>query len=467
MKGLFLRINNYSEKYILQYTNLFISLTIENNIKLHKRGVLKFFSDYWGELQYDWMKISLTIPTGRPRVKHVTRAFVENAIQHGHDPGNISVYLSIDTTYKRTRVSDFYLHPDLESILAKVEYISPKDRKNLGDNLVSEFGLDPFLAKSLFSGRGYSRQRNSALLSALRDGNDVAICFDDDEAPYIPVEQPNGKVEWYNLDFFGPHLMMLQSGADITRGPCFGYVSPIPSGIEKNVPERIRRRLGEVLTLGNEVIDEDSFLHLIEKVGYLPVSELNNPTRPFTAEQTPFGKTIYSGNMAINLNSVRNGRIPLFYTPPNARGEDTIFSLQLSDANVVEVPSYIFHDPFVLYPQVLKGNFPSKLRTIPVTRKSIERFADAVIGWLKYAPILIYMSSTDEKEKESRIKEMIDKIEAPTNKLADLLRCPRLRECKDVLEEYQDNVISHYDTLIRAQRAWQRIIIPAYSQVSV
>src|SRR3989344_7224779 len=179
----------------------------------------------------EYMKIALSIPTGRPRVKHVVKSFLENAVQYGYDLKNFSVYLSIDTTFKKTRVADFILHSELENKLGKIEYISPKRRKDIGEDLVN-LGVETNLAISLFAGRGYSRLRNSSLLLALRDNNDVAICIDDDEVPYIPIESQEGKIRWENLDFFTPHLEALKS-TDITRGPYMGYLSPIPSDLEE------------------------------------------------------------------------------------------------------------------------------------------------------------------------------------------------------------------------------------------
>lgn len=413
------------------------------------------------------MKVALTIPTGRPRVKNVIRAFLDNAISYGYNPNDLSVYLSIDTTYNKKRTRDFKLSPSLEKQFRKVVYISPLDRKSLAKRIIDTTGSDSKTIADLFSGRGYSKQRNSALMAALEDNNDIAICIDDDEASAIPVQSENGEITWHNLDFFGPHIVTLTSGADITRGPYTGYLSPIPSDFERDIPGRIRRKLGEALQPGSDVIDRDSFFNLMNKIRYLPESELEKPSRPLEAEETKFGKHIFSGNMGINLNSVRAGRVPIFYTPPDARGEDTLFALQLSDLEVVEVPSYIFHDPFNLYPEVLKGKFPKKLENIPITDKTKERFADALIGWLKYAPMLIQMTSKDSLEREERIKEMLGKIEDPTKKLAEILEYSRLKDSKDVLQHYCDKVLFHYDSLLRAQKVWKNNILPYISGVSV
>ena len=75
------------------------------------------------------MKIALTIPTGRPRVKKVMKAFIDNAIIHGYNPKDFSIYLSIDTEFENTKLKDFKLDPLTEKKVKKVCYISNKKRR--------------------------------------------------------------------------------------------------------------------------------------------------------------------------------------------------------------------------------------------------------------------------------------------------------------------------------------------------
>ncbi len=405
------------------------------------------------------LKIAITIPTGRPNVTKVVNAFLCNAEHYGYDLSCFSVYLSIDTQYQNTSVGDFKLESELEQKVKKVDYITQQERLSLAQRL-SDLGINHRIAKAIFSGRGYSKQRNSALYYALKDNNDFAICFDDDEAPYIPVRTISGKVEWHYPDFFTPHINALMSGTDITRGPYMGYQSPIPSDFEKNIPKEIRTKLGEALESGSDVITRDSFFNLISKIKYLPKREIRSSKRPFIIEHGPHGKHIYAGNMGINLNSVRNGRVPVFFTPPNARGEDTIFALQLRNLQVEEVPSYIFHDPFGMYPKILEDEPPEHLEGIPLNGNTENRFADALIGWLKYAPILIKMTSRNSQEMRDRTNEMLSKIREPTQKLALLLDCPKLNNCYGVLRRYFDSVERDYKDLVTVQREWKYKIVP-------
>jgi len=409
------------------------------------------------------MKIAITIPTGRLRVKKVVRAFIDNAILHGYNPKDFSIYLSIDTTYQNTKKEDFKLDPELVKKVKKVTYIYEENRNKLGKEIINRCKANPKIIEQLFIGNGYSKQRNSALLLAIQDNNDIAICIDDDEAPFIPIRKKNGKIEWKNLDFFGPHIKELSNGTDITRGPYMGYQSPVPSDFEKDVPEEIRIKLGEALQLGSDVITRYSFFNLMNQIKYLSEEELLNPTRPFVVKNNKNGKHIYAGNMGINLHSIRQGKIPIFYTPPNARGEDTIFALQIKDITVKEVNSFIFHDPFDMYQEIFDSKFPEHLKAIPVTDSTKLRFAQALLGWLKYAPILINLTSENEKDKKQRIEEMINKIEEPTRELASILKCPELNDCLKTLVEYSINVNDHSRDLSIAQKEWKHKIIPSIS----
>jgi hypothetical protein len=407
-------------------------------------------------------KIALTIPTGRPQVKQVVGSFLANAEHYGYDPKNFSIYLAIDTSYQNKELKDFRLDPKLEQRVGKVHYISEEDRRKLGEQVTRELNVDPKIAQVLFSGNGYSKQRNSAMTHALKDGNDVAICFDDDEAPYAPIKKTDGKTTWTYPDFFTPHLRALLSGTDITKGGCLGYFSPIPSDFQRDIPRDLRKKLGEAIELGNEVITGDSFLNLfIKQFRYLPEAEALDPNQPIPVEWGMHGKPIPAGNMGVNLNSMRNGKVPAFYTPPNARGEDTIFGLQLQDVEVKEVGSYMFHDPFGLHPEVLEGRFPKKPKQIPITPDSKERFASALTGWLKYAPILIAMTSPNLRTRNQRIEEMVERIGPPTETISRILDCPEINDCRRVLRNYGRNVDGHLHELAQTQKEWRENIIPS------
>lgn len=191
------------------------------------------------------MKIAITLAAGRPRVISVLESFLANAELHGHNLKNFSVYLAADTDYMDISLDAFVIPPSMSARLHRAEVISKEDRMRIGKRIEDRFHVSEELARTMFYERGYSPLRNAALFRALEDGNDIAIFFEDDELPIIPVRNNDDSINWHNLDFFTPHINAIEQGAEITRGPYMGYISPIPSDFDKNIPSEIRRALGE------------------------------------------------------------------------------------------------------------------------------------------------------------------------------------------------------------------------------
>lgn len=75
--------------------------------------------------------------------------------------------------------------------------------------------------------------------------------------------------------------------------------------------------------------------------------------------------------ICINLTHI--DKIPAFYNPPFARGEDTFFCTLLTEAKVVKVPTYYFHDSFLKYTGILKGKFPKRFKKIPLDDDALRR----------------------------------------------------------------------------------------------
>ena len=115
---------------------------------------------------------------------------------------------------------------------------------------------------------------------------------------------------------------------------------------------------------------------------------------------------ISGANLCINLKDPQRS-FP-FYNPPGARGEDTFLSTMLNERKVLKVPCYTFHDGFSLYNHMLEGVLPIHLSAI--TEKSAQvmtRFINACIGWIRYKPLLTYITQhakyEDDRSEERRV----------------------------------------------------------------
>ncbi len=297
------------------------------------------------------------MPTVRPHAGRVAEEFLDDALASGID--HLSLYFSTDPPLGagEPRIGSGYG--------VAVHHVGAADRAALG---VGELVERP----------GYASARNAPLLLALRDGHDVAVFVDDDVHPLFRGVRPVPGGPAFPDDvhpsggFLRSHLDGLAAGADVTRGGYVGHGAPLVDLSQLLGPE-CRDALGLALSLGNEV---------------LPADCLTAPPVFGTAELPVLcrGLVVYGGNVGISLAALASGRIPPFFCPPGARGEDTFFGLRLAGAAVTGAAP-VRHDPFRL-----GRDAPA---AVPPTPAHLRRFAGAVRGWVRYAPLWVRTQHPD------------------------------------------------------------------------
>lgn len=283
------------------------------------------------------MRVALIMPTVRPHAGRVAEEFLDDARASGID--DVSLYFSTDPP----------LQPGEPRIGAgfgvAVHHVDVADRAALG-------------VGGLVERPGYASARNAPLLAAMRDGHDVAVFVDDDVHP--------------GRGFLRSHLDGLAGGADVTRGGYVGHAAPLVD-LSSLVDRRCLGDLGRALALGNEVLPADC-LTAAPAFGTGALPDLRR------------GLVVYGGNVGISLAALAAGRIPPFFCPPGARGEDTFFGLRLAGAAVTGAAP-VRHDPFRL------GR--AAPAAVPPTPAHLRRFAGAVRGWVRYAPLWVRTQHDD------------------------------------------------------------------------
>ena len=163
---------------------------------------------------------------------------------------------------------------------------------------------------------------------------------------------------------------------------------------------------------------------------------------------------LLASGICINLQKI--DEVPPFYNPPEARGEDAFFSTWLTNSKVLQIPTYHFHDSFLKYTDILNGKYPTKFIKTDIEDNVIEkRFLDASIGWIKYKPLLIYVSQKDKfeyimNETRNRLEESIPKI----NKVFKNYDFSILL---NELEKYNKDVEKHYQEYLKTYDIWTKI----------
>lgn len=269
----------------------------------------------------------------------------------------------------------------------KVRCIEPPTGVSMAIEAGATQAVEPLIKRP-----GYAAQRNIAILDALGAGSDVLLFLDDDEYFTAPWRGEDGQLHWRPVDPLGPHLQGLSRGAAVTNGTTLGEPSPIPRGITRHVAPALLRRLGAALAAGSEFLTPSSFLAGRIRLASGPDDPLPRPIGVVRGVRRLSG-----GNLALDLNVVRSGLLPPFYSPPEARGEDALFGAHIDHLCVLRVPAYVFHDPFGRFTEMAStGSRPTRLVPTPLTRTTVERFGRALLGWIRYGPLLLRLRAPDE-----------------------------------------------------------------------
>lgn len=399
----------------------------------------------------DTIELGIGFVTGRPNVCKLINNYYKNMIEQLERTGkkvNLTIFLLYDLNYQYTIRTDFYsIIPEVYKNI-KIKYITPENIEEEKKKLISRNNFTKEEV-DLFLGNGHAKGRNTVMYYALKWKMDYLLFWDDDEYP-VAVVKENDNLQWIPQDNILKHLEHIDD-ADITIGYHCGYISPIP-----------------YVELGEE-ISEDDFKNYIEAISNELVSwesikhkMIDNNGVTYSEKSIAEGKGLYElqqkwvagSTLCLNLNHL--DKIPAFYNPPLARGEDTFFSTLLKDAKILKIPVYHFHDGFLKYTSIIKGRYPKKLRRIKIEEENIEsRFLKASKGWIKYKPLLMYIQ--DNENYKRNMKVAIEKLEKSVPKINELFESTNFTDLVKDLKEYDRNVEKHYKEYLKTNEIWKKM----------
>jgi len=166
--------------------------------------------------------------------------------------------------------------------------------------------------------------------------------------------------------------------------------------------------------------------------------------------------TNVSENVLNLIDDAYSSRVSPFYNPPAARGEYTFLSTCLGERKVLRVPCYTFHDGFSTYRNLMNGVLPIKLKYIQADSEPIiSRFYHACIGWIRYKPLLLYI--TQREHYEEKIEEIREQITASLPSICAYFGRDDFMNVTKELERYNRNVKKHYQQFLEMQQIWTKI----------
>jgi len=405
------------------------------------------------------IKVGIGFATGRKSFQKVLRTYIHTWKESGlveNERVSLNIFVAYDLNYHKTQIKDYTnVQPELAKQIDSISFIGGIAIKEEIEYLIRENILDEREAYMVFgkSKRGYAAKRNAVLYNAIKNNMDYLVFLDDDEYPMAVTNTKNTAI-WGGQEVLTSHLKYITQ-ADITFGHHCGYISPIPYMKFNDTMSEVDFR-SFIEAISNDIIKWDT-LKTVMKNGGITYADTNIliSDEATQVQEVNHSKFISGSNLCINLTNSK--RVFPFYNPPSARGEDTFLSTCLSQRKVLRVPCYTFHDGFSTYNELLEGALPIRLKFIKAdTQKITDRFYKACIGWIRYKPLLLYI--TDSDHYEERIEEMRSQLEETLPKVCAYFDKPEFINISAELEKYHRNVKKHYNDFIETKRIWEKIM---------
>ncbi|MHB8065673.1 MAG: hypothetical protein ACYDG2_24150 [Ruminiclostridium sp.] len=401
------------------------------------------------------INVGIGFATGRKSFQNILKTHIYNLRESGlTDKENIKLNLLVayDLKYSKTKSTDYTkVDKKLIGLIDDAYFLGSSEIQTEINYLIGENVINAKEAQLLFSG-GYSAQRNIVLYTAIKNNIDYLTFLDDDEYP-MSVTKTRYTAIWSGQHVLTTHLENIRN-VDITNGHHCGYISPIPHiDFNEKMTETDFRMFIEAIS--NDIINWDNMQKVIDNGGvtYADTNVLVSNSAQ-DVQQVNGCKFISGANLCINLTDPT--RVYPFYNPPGARGEDTFLSTCLTQRNVLRVPCYTFHDGFSTYKHLMDGVLPITLKPITIeSEANIKRFYNACIGWVRYKPLLLYI--TQQEHYEEIIEEMKEKLDNTLPKICNYFGRKDFMNVSSELKRYHKNVKKHYQDFLDTQRIWSKI----------
>ena len=402
------------------------------------------------------INVGVGFVTGRKNFKNVVKTYVDNWNESGlvdNKKNALHLFVAYDLKYKRTKVSDYKItDEEILDMVDSAHYLGNSSIRTEAQYLIEKNVISLKEANLIF-GEGYAMKRNAVLYFALKNKMDYLIFLDDDEYPIATIKI-NDSIVWKGQEVLSTHINNIKH-ADMTHGHHCGYISPIPHFDFNDKLSEDQFRIF-VESISNDIINWDSIKAKMNDGGvtYADLDIINSEITEFVKE-IKGTKFISGANLGFNLKNL--DKLFPFYNPPGARGEDTFLSTCIGECNIRKIPCYTFHDGFATYEHLLLGVLPNKLKAMRANSSVItKRFLRASIGWIRYKPLLLYITQRDNYETE--IMRMQENLANVIPNICDYFGNDEFKNILGELEFYHTHVEDHYQDFENTKSAWIKII---------
>ncbi|MCI8620817.1 MAG: hypothetical protein HFJ50_03225 [Clostridia bacterium] len=405
------------------------------------------------------LELGIGFLTGRTNICNIINNCYKDMIKQLKDypdEVNLTIFILYDLEYQNTKREEFYSLKDDVYKKIHIKYITPEDIEEEKKILKSRYNLTRY-ETNLVLGKGYGKARNAIMYFALKRNIDYLLFWDDDEYPYACIKGQNSEIIWEKQNNLVEHLNVIKY-SDVTIGHRCGNMSPVPyiEFGEDNIKEQKFKEYIEAVS--NEVITWEKVKKYmtVDKSHGMAFAErdITEGKDKIVLKHVGLKNWLYASGICINLTHI--DRIPAFYNPPYARGEDTFFCTLLTEAKVVKVPTYHFHDSFLKYPEIVRGKFPKEFEKVSLDDEAIgDRFLKASLGWIKYKPLLMYIMQRTTYLTDIEIAK--EKLRNSINNINEIFPHSDFLSLLGELEKYDEDVQKHYKEYLKTNDVWNRI----------
>ena len=403
------------------------------------------------------IEVGIGFVTGRPNACNIINKYYKIIIEQAkryNENVNITIFILYDISYQQAVKEEFYkINPNVYKDI-HIKYITPENIEEDKKILKGRYGFTTKEADFIL-GHGHAKGRNTLMYYALKRKIDYLLFWDDDEYPVACVkDEENNELTWIEQDNVARHLQYIEN-SDVTIGYHCGYISPIPYvELNEDIDEELFKQYIEAIS--NDIISWDSIKEKFTKDNGITYASIKiaNGEGMYEKKIEGKGKWVAGSTLCVNLNNL--DKIPAFYNPEGARGEDTFFSINLINSRVIKVPVYHFHDGFLKYTSIIRQNYPKTLRKIKATDEEVEqRFLKASRGWIKYKPLLLYI--TDNENYEKNAKESYNKLKTSIPEINKIFENDVFDTLLTDFEEYDKDVKKHYQEFLKTNEIWNKL----------
>ena len=404
----------------------------------------------------DEIRVGIGFVTGRDNVCNIINKYYKNVLEElerFNKKIQLTFFILYDSDYQNTPKEKFYkILPEVYKKI-NIRYITPEDIQEHKKILKARYNFTEKQVNYIL-GHGHSKGRNTVMYYALMEKTNYLIFWDDDEYPVACIKDEDNGLIWQKQDNILKHIENIDN-LDVSVGYHCGYISPIPYLNLNDEKSGIMVKT-YIQAISNEIVDLDNIKKIMRENGGVTYAnkEIIQNGKIKEIEKINGGKWIAGSTLCINLNHLE--KIPAFYNPPEARGEDTFFSLVLDNYKVTKIPIYHFHDGFLKYKCIMDNKFPKKLRKIENNEENVSsRFLKASLGWIKYKPLLLYIQNPKEyKQKIAKVREY---LEMSIPEIIEIFNEEKFSTLIEVLNKYDENVKSNYKDYIATNETWNKI----------